>query len=183
MPRRIPTPYQHWTGPDGTAFTLRSIGPQDARIEQEFVRGLSEESKYFRFLCELRELSPEMLEHFTHPDPDRECALIVTIPRDGSEEEIAVARYALNPDDESCEFAIVVADDWQGKGIGSRLMRSLMEHGARRGLKRMDGYILASNVRMLDFVHRLGFQSRPSAKGPTIRSVSRWLDDFAGDAS
>lgn len=179
MLQQIPPPFERWSSPDGTVFTLRSIGPQDAKLEQEFVRGLSPESKYFRFLCELRELSPDMLWHFTHPDPDTECALIITIPSNGEEEEVAVGRYAMFPDGESCEFAIAVADAWQEHGLGTRLMQALMRHAAKKGLRRMEGYILATNVRMLEFVHELGFKSRPSAKGPTIRLVSRRLEGFA----
>ncbi len=178
MPEHTPLPFERWTGPDGAAFTMRPIGPQDAGIEQEFVRGLSPESKYFRFFSELRELSPDMLEHFTHPDPDTEFALIITIPKDGEEQEIAVGRYSMFPDGESCEFAIVVADVWQEHGLGTRLMQALMEHAAKRGLKRMEGYILATNVHMLELIHQLGFESRPSAKGPTIRLVSRRLEDL-----
>jgi len=179
MPNQIPLPFERWTAKDGTVFTLRSIGPQDAELEQEFVRGLSQESKYFRFLSELRELSPDMLRHFTHPDPDTECALIITHASLGEdEEEVAVGRYAVFPDGESCEFAIAVADSWQEHGLGTHLMRELMKHAAKKGLKRMEGYILASNLRMLEFIHELGFESGPSAQGPTIRTVSRGLDDF-----
>ena len=57
-------------------MVIRPIGPEDARREQAFVRGLSPESRYFRFMNTLRELSPEMLERFTHPDPAREIALV-----------------------------------------------------------------------------------------------------------
>lgn len=172
-------PVEHWTLPDGMVFTLRPIGPQDAEMEQAFVRGLSEESKYFRFMVQLHELSPEMLRHFVNPDPTREAALIVTAPVDGGEEEIAVGRYAMNPGNESCEFAIVVADVWHAHGIATRLMQALMKHAARRGIKRMEGFVMASNDKMLEFVRFLGFQVRSSAKGPQIKVVSRPLDDMA----
>ncbi len=71
---------------DGTRVTIRPIGPDDAQREQAFVRGLSPESRYFRFMTTLRELSPEMLDRFTHPDPAREVALVgfeaTTTPED-----------------------------------------------------------------------------------------------------
>ena len=174
-----PEPVVHWTLADGTPLTMRPIGPQDAGLEQEFVRGLSQESKYFRFFAEVSELSPEMLERFTHPDPSRECALIVTVARDGGELEVAVGRYALNPDNESGEFAVVVADAWNDRGIAWRLMQTLMRHAARSGLKRLEGFILSENRRMLDFVRALGFEIRPSVKGPAIKIASRKLDDLA----
>ena len=170
---------EHWELSDGKVATLRPIGPQDGEIEQAFVRGLSEESKYFRFMTQMRELSPEMLRHFTNPDPMREAALVVTIPRGGAaEEEIAVGRYAINPGNESCEFAIVVADAWHAHGIATRLMKALMKHAAGRGIKRMEGFVMASNAKMLEFTRFLGFEVRSSAKGPQIKLVSRLLDDM-----
>jgi acetyltransferase len=174
-------PIEHWELSEGRVATLRPIGPQDAEIEQAFVRGLSEESKYFRFMVQLHELSPDMLRHFVNPDPIREAALVVTAPVEGGEEEIAVGRYAMNPGGESCEFAIVVADAWHERGIATRLMRSLMKHAARRGMKRMEGFVMASNDRMLEFVRFLGFEVRSSAKGPQIKVVSRSLEDMVSD--
>ena len=172
---------ERWELPEGRTATLRPIGPQDAEIEQAFVRGLSEESKYFRFMSQFRELSPEMLRHFVNPDPVREAALIVTVPGEGggAEDEIAVGRYAMNPGNESCEFAIVVADAWQAHGIATRLMQALMKHAAGRGIRRMEGFVMASNAKMLEFTRFLGFEVRSSAKGPQIKVVSRSLDDLA----
>ena len=174
-------PIERWEISGGIVATLRPIGPQDAEIEQAFVRGLSQESKYFRFMTQMRELSPEMLQHFVNPDPMREAALIVTVPSDGggAEEEIAVGRYSMNPDNASCEFAIVVADAWQAHGIATRLMQALMKNAARRGIRRMEGFVMASNVKMLEFMRFLGFAIRSSAKGPQIKVVSRPLDDMA----
>ena len=94
----------------------RPIGPDDAAIEQEFVRGLSRESRYFRFLAAIEELTPEMLARFTRVDWPRELALIVTHDADGREREIAVARYIGLPQPGRCEFALVVADAWQEIG-------------------------------------------------------------------
>lgn len=175
----VPPPVERWSLPDGTELTLRPIEPRDAALEQEFVRGLSEESKYFRFFAQVSELSAEMLERFTHPDPERECALIVTVGQDGEGREIAVGRYQVNPDGKTCEFAVVIADAWTDKGIGWRVMHALMRHAARRGLERMEGFVLANNVRMLEFVRDLGFEIRSSVKGPSVKIVSRRLDDLA----
>ncbi|MEK6592438.1 MAG: N-acetyltransferase, partial [Pseudomonadota bacterium] len=78
---------------DGTVVTLRPIRPGDAQIEAEFARNLSDESRYYRFMDTLRELSPQMLSYFTHVDYDRHMALIAVIDAGGQETEIAVARY------------------------------------------------------------------------------------------
>lgn len=149
---------RHLTLPDGTAITIRPIRPEDAEIEQQFVRDLSDESRYFRFLDSLRELSPKMLSHFTRVDYDRHMALIAVTLVDGKETEIGVARYVVAPDGTSCEFAIVVADAWQRRGIGTRLMHALVDAARQRGLTLMFGEALSSNHKMLRFVQELGFR-------------------------
>lgn len=141
---------------DGASLVIRPISPADVDIEQEFVRNLSNESRYFRFMDALRELSPQMLSHFTWVDYDRHMAL-VAVSLDSKETEVAVARYIVAPDDKSCEFAIVVADAWQRRGVGTLLMEALMDAARRRGLRIMFGEVLASNHRMLDLMRRLGF--------------------------
>jgi acetyltransferase len=165
----------HFQLADGTDVTVRPIRPEDAGIEQTFVRGLSAESKYFRFMHALAELTPEMLVRFTQIDYDREMALLAVAGPEGNETEIAVARYTTNPDGETCEFALVVADAWHHQGIGSRLMLRLIEIAGRRGLSTMEGEVLADNTRMLGLVRELGFSVRPSEEDPEIRVVSRPL--------
>lgn len=150
---------EHVTLADGTAIEIRPIRPEDAGIEQEFVRNLSNESRFFRFMDAVRELTPRMLAHFTRLDYDRHMALIAVTQVDGKEIEIAVARYVVAVDGSSCEFAIVVADAWQGRGIGARLMRSLISAARARGLRTMYGEVLAGNSKMLRFTRRLGFRA------------------------
>lgn len=158
-----------WQAPDGRSVLIRPIKPEDADLEQEFVRALSPETKYFRFMNTLRELSPAQLSRLTQIDYDREMAFIALIEEAGREVEIGVARYAMNPDGESCEFAIVVADAWQGKGLARKLMTLLIDSARARGLKYMNGDFLAENRRMIDFVSRLGFQLSPHPEDPGIR--------------
>ena len=102
---------------DGAAVTLRPIRIADADIEQEFVRGLSDEARYFRFMDMLRELSPQMLKQMTDIDYHNQMALIAVTRRSGKEVQIAVGRYVVFPNGTDCEFAIVVSDAWQRKGI------------------------------------------------------------------
>ncbi|OOG28763.1 GNAT family N-acetyltransferase [Thioalkalivibrio denitrificans] len=150
-----------WHLADGTPLTIRPIRPEDARIEQSFVRGLSEQSRYFRFMQAMHELTPEMLVRFTQIDYDREMALIAVMEDErGGELQVAVARYTANPDRRSCEFALVVADDWQGRGIGTHLMQALMQVARSRGLTLMEGEVLAGNSGMLGLARSLGFSTR-----------------------
>ena len=91
------------------------------------------------------------------------------------EEEIGVGRFAAEPDNETCEFAITIADAWQGKGLGTRLINALVRDAKARGLKRIEGYVLAANARMLDFCRGLGFAIEASPDDATVRVVHRDL--------
>lgn len=164
-----------WQLADGTNIKIRPIRPEDASIEQSFVRKLSPQSKYFRFMASLNELTQPMLIRFTQLDYNRELALIAVLERPEQETELGVARYVMNPDGESCEFALVIADEWQNKGIGSRLMNALIEAARQRGFKIMDGEILASNQNMLKLVANLGFSIRPNPDDQSIRVVKKTL--------
>jgi acetyltransferase len=163
-----------WQLPDGTDVTIRPIRPEDAEIEQAFVRHLSDESRYFRFMRALAELTPEMLVRFTQIDYDREMAFLACVTRDGSETEVGVARYVTNPDRRSCEFAVVIADEWQGKGIASRLMTELMRVARERGLQVMQGEVLASNARMFHLMEGLGFVVG-AGDDPSVHVVTKEL--------
>lgn len=164
-----------WQSAEGIEVVLRPIRPEDAQIEQAFVRGLSPEAKYFRFMQALQELSPTMLVRFTQIDYDREMAFIAVTDVGGEETEVGVARYTARPDRESCEFAIVVADSWRGKGLGTRLMSALMESAKGRGLRVMEGEVLADNIEMLRLMARLGFSARVHEEDPGVRVVTKVL--------
>jgi len=160
---------------DGTEITIRPIRPEDAEMEQVFVRNLSEESKYFRFISTIRELSERMLVRFTQIDYDREMALVAVTRKDDRDVQIGVARYAINPTGESCEFAIAVADAWQSHGIGGRLMVSLMDAAREKGLHRIEGDVLTANGRMLRFMRKLGFEALPNEEDPDLKRCVRPL--------
>lgn len=160
---------------DGTRITIRPIRPEDAEMEQEFVRALSHEAKYFRFMQSVQELSPDMLVRLTQLDYHRELALIATVEQDGRETEVAVARFFSNPGGESAEFAIVVADGWQRRGIGARLMATLADAAREKGIQRLQGEVLAGNGKMLQFMEALGFAATPAAGDASIVQVFRLL--------
>jgi acetyltransferase len=146
----------------GATLRVRPIRSEDAAMEREFVDGLSEQSRYLRFMQHLPALTPQMLARFTQIDYDREMALIAL---DG-ESIVAVARYVANPDWESAEFAIAVADAWQGRGLGYALMRMLIRCAGTRGFKRLTGSVLAINAPMLALAMALGFVVEPDPGAP-----------------
>jgi acetyltransferase len=157
---------------DGTDILVRPIRPEDAESEARFVRELSDESKYFRFMNTLQELSQEMLVRLTQIDYHNEMALIAVHMNDGVEgEQVGVVRYATNVDKKSCEFALAVADDWQGRGVGRQLMKDLMSIARDRDLETIEGQVLANNKRMLMLMETLGFESSVDPTDTSIRRV------------
>ena len=160
---------------DGTEITIRPIRPEDAEMEQQFVRNLSEESKYFRFISTVRELPQRMLVRFTQIDYDREMALVAVTRQNDQDVQIGVARYVINASGDSCEFAVAIADDWQKRGIGGRLMVSLMDAAREKGLRRIEGDVLTANGNMLRFVQKLGFEALPNEEDPDLKRCVRSL--------
>ena len=160
---------------DGTDILIRPIRPEDAENEAKFVRELSAEAKYFRFMNSIQELSQQMLVRFTQIDYHNEMALVAVKPSSTGEEQIGVARYTTNLDRTSCEFALVVSDKWRGRGIAHHLMRNLMEIARDRDLEKMEGQVLSNNSKMLELVKSLGFQIKNNPDDSSIKQVDAQL--------
>jgi acetyltransferase len=142
---------------DGTIVTIRPITPADAGIETEFVARLSPQTRRYRFLSGLKELTPEMLRRFLNVDFPHEMALVATIPFANGEREIGVARYAPGSQPGYVEFAVVVDDEWQGKGIGPALLERLFAIAELAGYVGIEGVVLTENYGMLKLMERMGF--------------------------
>lgn len=164
-----------WQLADGTDITIRPIRPEDALLVKQFVHDLSEETKYFRFMNSVQELTEDMLSRLTQIDYSRELALIAVTSEHAKEIQLGVARYAINPDGKTCEFALVVADNITGKGLGQKLMVSLMEAARSKGLEVIEGEVLSNNHNMLKLMTRLGFSIKNSEDDVGIRKVNKRL--------
>ncbi|SMF95780.1 acetyltransferase [Methylomagnum ishizawai] len=160
---------------DGTDIQIRPIRPEDAELERAFVRGLSPEARFFRFMNTIQDLSQDLLIRLTQLDYDRELALLATTVQDGRETALGVARYATNPDGRTAEFALVIADGWQQHGLGTRLMHSLIEAARDKGYVALEGEVLANNTKMLGLMKKLGFASRISPEDAGLMWVSKAL--------
>ena len=183
----LPYPARHeqlWPLPGGGEYTLRPIRPSDAQMLQDFVQHLSPESRYYRFVSRSTELSPAMLARLTLIDYDREMALVAVqhnTLRDAygqmqeSERIIGMSQYITNPDKASCEFSLMVADEFSGQGLGSRLMLSIMEEAREKGLKEIDGLVLTHNHGMLSLMRRLGFAVKTFSEDPDFKLVTQPL--------
>jgi acetyltransferase len=180
-----PARYQReWPLPGGGTYTVRAVHPDDAQMLQALVQQLSPESRWFRFVSRFHELPPSMLSRFTLIDYDREMALVAVVRERGvaddgavleTERIVGVSRYITNPDQSSCEFSLVIADDYSGKGLGSRLLEAIIDVARDKGLSEIDGLVLSNNADMLKLVKRLGFSIKSFAEDADFKLVSRTL--------
>jgi len=175
---------REWPMKGGGLYTIRPVRPDDADMLQALVRGLSQESRYFRFASAMPELPARMLARYTLIDYDREMALVAVhcsreAAADGAfterEQIIGVSRYITNPDQTSCEFSLLVSDAFKGQGLGSRLMLAIMDFARAKGLSEIDGLVLANNPNMLRLMTSLGFAVRPFAEDPDFKLASQAL--------
>jgi acetyltransferase len=140
---------------DGAEYRIRPIRVEDLQRERDFIMGLSEESRYTRMMCAMREPSAELLEQFVHVDYHRDMAFVAVIGEQENERIIGVARYAADKNGPDCEFAVAVTDAWQARGVGATLM--------------------VSNQRMVELVHWLGMKTQHSPDDGSLLEASREL--------
>jgi GNAT superfamily N-acetyltransferase len=157
---------------DGREVIVRPVLAKDAAAEQDFVRALSPASRLRRFHVGLRELPPSMLQAMTRVDHDRHVAVIAeTLDDDNEPPIVADARYVRDDDGTTAEFAIAVADDWQGEGLGRALMQRLAGHAARHGITHLVGDVLPGNAAMFAVTEQLGGARVTSPQGAGVVRV------------
>jgi acetyltransferase len=161
---------------EGTRVTIRTMRPTDREIEVQFVRRLTPTSKYYRFHAALRELTDSMLDHFTNVNFPDEMALIATIREADAEREIGVARYVRAQGSDTAEIAVVVSDEWQGKGIGCKMLRDLRDIAHQAGIRHLEARVLPDNRRMLQLAKNLGFRIKPRSDDPGAIELGKDVD-------
>ena len=145
---------------NGLHVMIRPIRKTDAALERAFIEGLSPRSRRFRFLGVLKTPSDALIRQLTEIDYQHDMAFIALIHEDGKKKEVGVSRYSLSADGKSCECAVTVADDWQGRGLGSLLMRHLIEVARASGIRKMLSIDASENLHMRELATYLGFECR-----------------------
>ena len=131
---------------DGAVLTIRPVEPEDTAALVEMHRGMSQQTVYQRFLAAMPELAQVQADRFTHVDGTRRVAFVV---QDDRGHLVAVGRYdRLPPDDATAEVAFVVTDRYQHHGLGTLLLRMLLEHARAAGVETFVADVLATNVAM-----------------------------------
>ena len=162
----IITPYPKkytlkWKIRNGKRVLLRPIKPEDENLLRELFNSLSEESMRYRFFQVIKEMSHETMTRYCNIDYSREIAIIAET-QVKKKKIVGVARMILQPDRRKGEFAVVVADKWQGLGLGSKLVKQIIEVSKDMGLDTLSADVLTSNRKMLNLCKRKGFDLKIS---------------------
>jgi acetyltransferase len=153
-PTRYITP---WRLSDGTEVLLRPIRPEDEPMEEEMLRTVSEQTLRDRFFGNVVNIDHDMLVRFTNIDYDREMAIVAELTKGKKKRIIGVGRLTGEADKGKGEFATLVHDEFQGKGLGFKLTDMIIGIAEEKGLREVTGYINSDNRRMLQVVQELGF--------------------------
>ncbi len=158
-----------WKLVDGTDVLLRPIRPEDEAIESEFINGLSEETNRLRFFSIVRNLPHSDLVRFCNVDYDREMAIVAEVTEGGRRREIGVGRIIAEPDGRRGEFAVVIADQYQSRGLGRKLVDMLIDIAEERRLESIYGIVLKDNQPMLSLCREMGFTLHPVSGEDYVR--------------
>jgi len=171
-PHLVITPYpsryvSRWPLSDGTDVLLRPIRPEDEPLEHELLASLSEATMRGRFFSIIKDISHEMLVRYCNIDYDREMAIVAEVREKEKRKLIGIGRLIIDRDFKSGEYAVLVHDDYQGKGLGYKLVDVLIGIAEERGLERIYGEVLTENEKLLAACRRIGFTTEWTADGIT----------------
>lgn len=162
---------------DGRLVQLRPIRASDGALLEAFFSALSPATRHRRFHGGVNNVTPALLQRMTQPDPRHEMALLAIAVDAGRTRCVGEARYAAGdgPPGER-EFALVVADAWQGAGLGSTMLRRLDRHARDQGVERLVGDVLADNAPMIALARRHGYAVQRHPTDARLLRMSRALE-------
>lgn len=154
--------YPRWseTLHDHSHVLIRPINKLDERAERAFIEKLSLGARRFRFLGQVGRPSEHLIKQFTDIDFVHEVAFVAVVQEFSQEKIVGVSRYSTDQDGLNCECAVTVSDEWQEKGLGTLLMKHLIEVAHARGIRKMTSIDSAENIQMEDLAQHLGFKTR-----------------------
>jgi acetyltransferase len=146
---------------DGRSVMVRPVLPQDAELQQAFVRALSPLSRRQRFHGPVAELPDYLLRYMTEVDFDSHVALLAEVFASDEPRQVAEARWVRRDDEPAtADFAVAVADDWQRSGLGTRMLRALERSARMKGIQRLSGDVQANNTPMVACMRHAGWRLR-----------------------
>ena len=182
MPWAMSKDYPRWTEVlrDQTRVVIRPIMKKDIAEERTFIETLSPQSRRYRFLGQVRHPSEELITKLTDIDYDHDVAFAAVVPDDARERFLGVGRYSTDHAGTSCEFAVAVLDDWQHKGLGTLLVKHLIDVARSRGIRYLYSIDSAENLEMADLARFLGFNRESDPNDGTQVVHSLWLQPATG---
>ena len=154
---------------DGRAVHLREMRPADeAELLQAFGR-MSDDARYMRFMRSVREPNLERLRKALASFPEDGLGIVATVPAADGIDIVGSAIFVIGNDRSTCEFAINVGSAFGGVGLARTLMTALIESAKKRGLREMEGFVLATNQPMLRLASRMGFTVSRDPEDPSVR--------------
>lgn len=173
--RPYPEEYVRRTEVQGVAVTLRPIRPEDEPLWMELLGSCSRESIYQRFRSFFQWRSHEAAVRYCFIDYDREMAIVAETEQAGRRRLLGVGRLIADPDHEAAEYAVLVADDWQNRGLGNLLTARCLEIAREWGVREVNAQTTSDNPRMVKVFTRLGFEVQPDSGGSLVE-VRKRLD-------
>ncbi|MCO7614121.1 GNAT family N-acetyltransferase [Pseudomonas chlororaphis] len=153
---------QYWIDAlsDGSHVLIRPLRPEDRGREKAFIENLSPVTRHQRFLGEVKEVGDQLLDQLMDVGTPQRVAYVALVHDNGELREVGISRYA-QVDDQPwrCEFAVTIADQWQGKGLGALLMQHLIDEARSHGFQQLYSVDSASNYSMRRLAKQLGMRS------------------------
>jgi acetyltransferase len=156
---------------DARKVRIRPVECDDGRAVQAFVARLSPGTSRRRFFRPVKALTPSALARVVEVDYTRSMSIVA----EAGGELVGLAEYVASPGEHSADVAVVIADEWQGAGLGRVLLGALLMHAANQGLARLRGEALADNAPILALTHRFGFSARPHPEERDLVALDREL--------
>lgn len=171
-PRTVSSSKPGWSGRlrDGTRVRIRPIRKQDADLELEFLNGLSPEMRGLRFLGLIREPCPDVARELTDLDPRHAAGFIAVVSDGGRERQVGAAHFYVSPKGDSCDCSVTVSDEWQKRGVGSSLMRILIDAARQRGIRHLRAFAPAHSGGSHRLASRLGFKRHLDLHDPAVEA-------------
>jgi acetyltransferase len=159
-----------WRMRDGRTVLLRPIKPEDEPLWLEMFRNFSEESIRFRFFQIIKDTPHEVRVRYCNIDYDREIAIVAELTENGQRKILGVVRVSLEPDRKSGEIAFIVADPWQGLGLGTKMVDYTIEICKEVGVETLYAIMLPDNHRAINLTKKMGFTLKYQEDG-TVKGV------------
>ncbi|HEX9207117.1 MAG TPA: GNAT family N-acetyltransferase [Steroidobacteraceae bacterium] len=176
-PGRYPVELERdWEPAGGPTVHIRALQPDDLQRELRFIQGLSRETLYLRMQYFATQVSERDLERLLDLDYVDRMAIAGMVDTADGQSFVGVCRYARIAGTTRAECAVVVADDWQARGLGTELMRSLGVAARARGITSLEGSTLAENQRIGAWARRFGFNVRTEPHSGGLVNVTLDLE-------